>query len=76
MLQTDYQIAVSKMSDVEMETPLTDLLKSVGLEHFPHGGHAREVRKAVTGEVVGHFRCDEAMILYVNTRDAQIAAAA
>ncbi|NSY17226.1 hypothetical protein [Neorhizobium sp. AL 9.2.2] len=74
MLQTDYQIAVSKMSDDELEVPLTELLKSVGLEHFPHGGHARQVRKAGTGEVVGNFRCDEAIILYVNTRDAALAA--
>lgn len=70
-----YDEAVSKMSERERNIPITDLLRSVGLEHFPNNGIQREVRNAGSGDLVGYYSADKAVILYVQTRDAMAVAA-
>lgn len=62
--------AVAKMSDEERNTSLTDLLLSVGLRHSRKDGFSREVARISTGEVLGLFSYDEALVLFVETRDA------
>ncbi|MBX5089382.1 hypothetical protein [Rhizobium lentis] len=65
-----YAEAVSQMTDEEREIPITKLLKSVGLVHFPHDFTRREVRNEATGEHVGFYSSGEAIILFVETRNA------
>lgn len=64
--------ASARMTDVEQEIPITKLLASVGLCHFPCNGISREVRNATTDELVGFYSAGEAVILYVELRDGGI----
>jgi len=61
--------ALRLLSEAELHTPITELLASAGLTHFPLDGIARDVRYISSGESLGHFSASGAVVLYVQHRD-------